>query len=285
MLAVAEYAAEIRHGSTFADAAGPGEGKREMGSGRLEDEMASLNSMASRGMRLDAYLARAGIASRKEARSLIRRGEVSVDGEVCSDSARRITGESVAVGEEPIESPAVVCDFILNKPIGVSCSNDEREAPLVFDLLSAPMRRRSLLIAGRLDRATSGLLILTTDGDLVHRLTHPGRKLPKRYRIEFEGELVSNSVECCRDGLLLVGEDRPTRPARLELEGPGRASLVLREGRTHQVRRMIRLLGGEVVSLHRDRVGALDLPEDLEPGALRPLEREERALLLSDKSL
>lgn len=236
-------------------------------------------------MRLDAYLARAGLASRKEARGLIRRGAVIVDGEVCRDSARRIDAEQVVVGEEAIESPAAVRDFILHKPIGVSCSNDDREAPLVFDLLSETLRRRSLLIAGRLDRATSGLLILTTDGDLVHRLTHPARKLPKRYRIEFDGELVSDCVERCRDGLLLTGEDRPTRPAELEMEGSGRATLILREGRTHQVRRMIRLLGGEVVSLHRDRVGALDLPEDLEPGELRPLEREERALLLSDKSL
>jgi 16S rRNA pseudouridine516 synthase len=247
--------------------------------------MTSSNTTPSRGMRLDAYLARAGLASRKEARGLIRRGAVFVDGEPCLDTARRITGESVVVGEQSIESPAAVRDFILHKPVGVSCSNDERESPLVFDLLTETLRRRSLLIAGRLDRATSGLLILTADGDLVHRLTHPGRKLPKRYRIEFEGELASNSVECCRDGLLLKGEDRPTRPALLELEGRGRASLVLREGRTHQVRRMIRLLGGEVISLHRDRVGALDLPDDLVPGELRPLARDERALLLSDKSL
>jgi len=236
-------------------------------------------------MRLDAFLARAGLASRKEARGLIRRGDVLVDGEICRDSARRIVGEKVALGEAPVASPADVRDFLLHKPVGLSCSNDDREAPLVADLLSETLRRRSLLIAGRLDRATSGLLILTTDGDLVHRLTHPARKLPKRYRVEFEGELASNSVERCRDGLLLAGEDRPTRPAELEVEGAGRATLVLREGRTHQVRRMIRLLGGEVISLHRDRVGALNLPADLEVGAVRPLERDERALLLSDKSL
>lgn len=236
-------------------------------------------------MRLDAYLARAGFASRRESRMLIRRGVVWVDGEVCRDAARRIHGEQVVVGDEPVESPAEVRDFILNKPVGVSCSNDQREAPLVFDLLSSSLRKRSLLIAGRLDRATSGLLVLTTDGDLVHRLTHPGRKLPKRYRIEYQGELAENSVECCREGLLLAGEDRPTRPSDLELGATGCATLVLREGRTHQVRRMIRLLGGEVIALHRDRVGALDLPQDLASGELRPLERDERALLLSDSSL
>jgi 16S rRNA pseudouridine516 synthase len=216
---------------------------------------------------------------------LIRRGVVSVDGEICRDTARRIQGERVVVEDARVDSPTEVRDFILNKPVGVSCSRDSREAPLVFDLLSETLLRRSLLIAGRLDRATSGFLVLTTDGDLVHRLTHPGRKLPKRYRIEYEGELTKNSVERCREGLLLAGEDRPTRPAELALHDKGCATLVLREGRTHQVRRMIRLLGGEVIALHRDRVGALDLPRDLAPGELRPLEREERELLVSDSSL
>ena len=236
-------------------------------------------------MRLDAYLARAGLASRREARGLIRRGKVCVDGEICRDAARQIGSESVVLGERVIDSPVAVQDFLLHKPVGFSCSHDDRESPIVSDLLPETLRRRSLLIAGRLDRATSGLLILTTDGDFVHRLTHPTRKIPKRYRIEFDGELVEDAVARCREGFLLTGEDRPTRPAELDLDGPGRATLVLREGRTHQVRRMIRTLGGEVVSLHRDRVGGLGLPEDLEPGDLRPLEREERALLLSDKSL
>jgi 16S rRNA pseudouridine516 synthase len=236
-------------------------------------------------MRLDAYLARAGLASRREARGLIRRGEVCVDGEICRDRARRITSESVALGEQAVDSPAVVQDFLLHKPVGFSCSNDDRESPLVSDLLSETLRRRSLLIAGRLDRATSGLLVLTKDGDLVHRLTHPTRKASKRYRIEFDAELAMDAVARCAEGFLLTGEDRPTRPAELVIDGPGRATLVLREGRTHQVRRMIRMLGGEVVALHRDRVGGLELPEDLEPGDLRPLEREERALLLSESNL
>lgn len=236
-------------------------------------------------MRLDAYLARSGLASRREARRLIQCGRVSVDGVICREAARQVGSEVVIVDGQAVESPSVVHDFLLHKPVGFSCSTDDRESPLVFDLLSETLRRRSLLIAGRLDRATSGLLILTKDGDFVHRLTHPARKVSKRYRIEFDGELVEDAVARCREGLLLKGEDRPARPAELEIDAPGRATIVLREGRTHQVRRMIRTLGGEVVSLHRDRIGALDLPEDLESGELRPLEREARALLLSDSSL
>ncbi len=247
--------------------------------------MTSSDSRDPDGMRLDAYLARAGLASRREARGLVKRGRVTVDGRVCRDPGRRILSESVRLDDREVESPAVARDFILHKPEGVSCSRDERESPLVYDLLDEGLRRRALLIAGRLDRATSGLLVLTTDGDLVHRLTHPARKIPKRYRIGFEGELVPDAVERCRAGLWLRGEDRPTRSAELAIEGPGRATLVLREGRTHQVRRMIRALGAEVVSLQRDRIGDFLLPEDLAPGALRPLDRAERTRLLSDKSL
>jgi 16S rRNA pseudouridine516 synthase len=236
-------------------------------------------------MRLDAYLARAGLASRREARGLIRRGSVAVDGEVCRDSARHITGEIVRLDGAPVDSPGTIRDFILNKPAGFACSEDEREAPLVRGLLDDALKRRSLKIAGRLDRATTGLLILTTDGNLIHRVTHPTRKLPKRYRILYEGKLDPDAVSRCAEGFMLGKEDRTTRPAQLVLGDPGHATLVLREGRTHQVRRMIRALGGEVTGLHRDRIGALELPPGLEEGEFRPLAPEDRALLLSERSL
>ena len=239
-----------------------------------------------RGPRLDAYISRAGLASRKDARRRIAHGQVAVDGEVCRDKARRIRDdEVVTLAGEVVSSPVAIADFLLHKPVGYACTHDEREAPLVFDLLDPLLRRRSLKMAGRLDRATSGLLVLTTDGDLVHRLTHPSRKRPKRYRIEYTGTLVDDAVARCREGLRLEGDERPTRPSELVVDGPGRATLVLREGRTHQVRRMIRALGARVTSLHRDRVGGLDLPSDLAPGDLRPLAPEERALLLIESSL
>jgi 16S rRNA pseudouridine516 synthase len=247
--------------------------------------MASPKSNARTSMRLDAYLSRAGLASRREARELIRRGRVRVDGLVCREPATRIEGQTVALADETVERPGETRDFLLHKPVGLSCSRDERESPLVFDVLETALRGRPLQIAGRLDRATSGLLVLTSDGDFVHRLTHPTRKLPKRYRIGFRGELVPDAIARCRAGILLEGEARPTRPAVLTLDGPGAATLVLREGRTHQVRRMFRALGAFVETLHRDRIGGLDLPPDLAPGALRPLEPAERALLLSESSL
>ena len=257
-------------------------------------------SKPGRGLRLDAYLARAGLASRKEARGRIKRGDVEVDGEVARDSARRIVDEEVRLDGVIVVSPVEQTDFVLHKPVGYACSHDEREAPLVFELLDPVLRRRELRLAGRLDRATSGLLVLTTDGDFVHALTHPNRKVAKRYRLEFEGELVSDAVARVKAGLMLGGDEAPTLPAVLELDdSPGtpavseeveavprhKATLWLREGRTHQVRRMIRALGGEVVALHRDRIGDFDLPPDLAPGECRPLEPAARPLFLSESSL
>ena len=221
--------------------------------------MGASKGKTESGIRLDAYLAGAGLASRREALALVRRGAVFVDGEVCQDSARRILDEAVRLGDAPVESPVAVRDYILHKPVGYACSEDDREAPIVRELLTENLKRRSLKIAGRLDRATSGLLLLTTDGNLVHRVTHPTRKLPKRYRFEYDGELVPDAVARCAAGFILGNDDRPTRSAELVAETPGRATMTLREGRTHQVRRMMRVLGGEVTALHRDRIGALDL--------------------------
>lgn len=237
-------------------------------------------------MRLDAWLARAGLASRREARDLVRQGRVRVDGVVCRDPATRIAAaQRVELDDAAVAQPGARQDWLLHKPVGLACSRDERESPLVFDLLEPVLCRLPIQIAGRLDRATSGLLVLTTDGDFLHRLTHPSRKLPKRYRVGYSGELVADAVARCEAGILLDGESRPTRPARLTLDGPGRATLVLWEGRTHQVRRMFRALGAFVEALHRDRIGELDLPPDLPPGALRPLSPEERERLLRDSSL
>lgn len=253
---------------------------------RDQDEPAGADGGRERAPRLDAYLSRAGLASRKQARGLVRRGAVTVDGEICRDGSRRIgSQERVHLEGVLVASPVEAIDLLLHKPTGYACTHDERESPRVFDLLDDAWLRRPLKIAGRLDRETSGLLVLTTDGDFVHRLTHPTRKLSKRYRVGYRGSLPEDAIERVRSGLLLNGDDRPTRPAELALSSPGTATLVLREGRTHQVRRMFRALGPIVETLHRDRVGALDLPPDLAPGDVRPLAPEERELLLTDKSL
>jgi len=237
----------------------------------------------ARGRRLDAYLAHAGIGSRSDVKKLVRRGRVTVDGEAVKDFSLHLTeGQVVRVDDEVIDPPLEGATLLLHKPEGHATSHDLREAPLVFDLVPDRYRTLSIEAVGRLDRETTGLLVLTTDGQLNHALTHPKRKVSRRYRIRYVGDLAPDAVEQVARGIQLHDEETPTRPATLTLgPEPGEATLILREGRFHQVRRMIAALGGRVVSLHRDRIGGLELPEDLGPGAIRDATEDELAALVT----
>lgn len=235
--------------------------------------------------RLDGFLSHNGKGTRSEVRDIIKRGRVSVAGEICKEFNKRIPDDAeVCVDGTPIIRGPDEATLLLHKPCGVSCSHDSSEAPLVEALI--PLRYQALPMewAGRLDRDTSGLLIVTSDGQLIHRLTNPKKHLAKRYRIAYSGKFSSNAVARCAEGIQLDKDPKPTLPAELSIEEPGsdglgRATMILHEGRYHQVRRMISALGGEVVTLHRDRIGSLDLPADLAPGSSREITANELALL------
>lgn len=216
---------------------------------------------------------------------MIRRGRVTLAGEICRDQGEHVAEREVRVDGAVVEVGVTSATLLLHKPLGYSCSHDEREAPLMEELIPAEFRHLPLEPAGRLDRDTSGLLVVTSEGELIHQLTNPRRHLPKRYRIGYRGTLSSHAVERCAKGIVLEDDPRPTLPAVLTLEatdaGLERATLVLEEGRYHQVRRMIAALGGEVVTLHRDRIGALDLPADLPAGRIRIITDAEMELLIS----
>lgn len=237
--------------------------------------------------RLDAFLSRAGFGSRRDAKALIKAGRVMVNGINVKDPGASVSS-GVSVDSKPVEPAPDGLWVILNKPIGIACSHDPTEAPLLDGLLPPIFRRLGAEPAGRLDRETSGLLVITSDGALIQRLTHPKRHVTKRYRVVFEGTLAEDAVDRFKNGILLEGEDEVTRPARIEVEsGVGRsqhATIWLREGRYHQVRRMLAAVGGKVTALHRDRVGAFDLPSDLRPGEFRDLSEKEIELLLSDEA-
>lgn len=232
--------------------------------------------------RLDAYLAHQGLGTRSEVRDLVRSGLVTVGGAVCRNHAEQLRGRPVTVRGQVVVSGPVDATLLVHKPLGLACSHDPHEAPLLESLYPAAIAHLPIEPAGRLDRDTSGLLICTTDGQLIHSLTNPKRTIWKRYRIGFRGELSAHAVERCAKGIVLPDDERPTLPARLELAGPGEATLHLREGRYHQVRRMIGTLGGEVVRLHRDRIGALELPANLAAGSCRPLSATEQSLLFAE---
>ena len=162
---------------------------------------------------------------------------------------------------------------MMNKPLGVTCSHKEA-GPLVYRLLPDRWRRRDPAIStvGRLDKETSGLLLLTDDGAFLHKIISPRRTIAKIYRATLDRPLRGDEAETFAAGtLMLEGEDKPLLPARLEVIGPQEARLILCEGRYHQARRMFAAVGNHVVALHREAIGGLTLPSDLAAGEFRLL--------------
>jgi len=222
-------------------------------------------------VRLAKYLAHSGVASRRAAEELISAGRVSVGPEVVTDPARDVDEASgVAVDGRPVgPEPREV--HVLNKPAGVvSTAQDTHGRPTVVELV--PSERR-LYPVGRLDAETTGLILLTNDGDLAERLTHPRHGVARTYRAVVEPPEVSRAaLRALREGVEL--EDGRTAPAQVDLLAPGRLELVLREGRNRQVRRMCEAVGHRVTALQRIALGGLTLG-GLAPGASRRLGADE----------
>jgi 16S rRNA pseudouridine516 synthase len=222
--------------------------------------------------RLDQFLANLGYCSRREARDWIDEGRITVDGEVADDPGAKANAGAVRVDDEPLDHPDGLL-LLLHKPVGLVCSHEDREGPNVYSLLPERWRRRNPVVTsvGRLDKDTSGLLLLTDQSPLVHKLTSPKHKVPKTYRATVNADLPPDLGRLFASGtLLLAGEKEPCAPATLRLLGPREAEVVLTEGRYHQVRRMFSHAGAEVLTLHRSHFGPLDLG-GLAPGQWREL--------------
>lgn len=226
-------------------------------------------------LRLDRLLANMGYGSRREVQWLIREGEVELDGAPITESDRRlpVTPElatRMRVSGAPLDPPPGMA-LMVHKPVGVTCSHKEA-GPLIYDLLPTRWRARDPAIStvGRLDKETSGLLLLTDDGGLLHRIISPRQHVAKRYVATLARPLDGSEAARFASGeLMLESEDKPLAPAVLEPQSPTLARLTITEGRYHQVRRMFAAVGNHVESLHRDRIGGLELPDDLAPGAWR----------------
>jgi 23S rRNA pseudouridine2605 synthase len=216
-------------------------------------------------VRLNAYLARAGVASRRRADELIKAGRVTVNGEpgqlnTFVAARDRVALDGRAVGLQPLAY------VLLHKPAGVvTTARDPQGRPTVVDLVDHAAR---VVPVGRLDADTTGALLLTNDGELAHRLAHPRYEVEKVYEAEVEGEPDEEALRRLGEGLAL--DDGPTAPAEARLVGPSTIELSIHEGRKHQVKRMLAAVGHPVRRLHRSRYAGLTLA-GLEPGAWREL--------------
>ena len=211
-----------------------------------------------------------GFGTRRECEALVRAGRVGVDGQPVDDPDARFTVEGLrfSVDGEPWPYQARAL-LVMNKPAGVECSRQPRHHPGVMTLLPAPLRRRGVQPVGRLDADATGLLLLTDDGPLIHRLTSPRRHVPKVYEAECAQPLTDDQLSRLRDGVQLHDEPAPLRAAAARRLTETRLALTLTEGKYHQVKRMVAAAGNHVVALHRSHFGALALPADLAPGQWR----------------
>lgn len=232
-------------------------------------------------VKLLRYLANLGYGSRREVLGLLGEGRVT------DAAGERLYGDDIRahadirIDGEPLD-PAHGLLLMLNKPTGVTCSTKD-QGRLVYDLLPKRFRLRDPVVSpvGRLDRDSSGLLLFTDDGQLLHRIIAPKSKLPKVYRATLAHDLRGEEGDVFASGtLMLESEKTPLLPAQLELLGPREARLTLHEGRYHQVRRMFAAMGNHVEALHRERIGGLELA-DLPEGEWRLLGDEDRAKLFA----
>ena len=237
--------------------------------------------------RVDRLLGSMGYGSRTEMARLGKAGGIVLDGADLTDVSKRIAvtpdlPSRMEIDGRPLDPvPGLV--MMLNKPLGMTCSRKE-DGALVYDVLPERWRRRDPAIStiGRLDKQTTGLLLLTDDGDLLHRVISPKRHVAKVYRATLARPLNGTEADIfAAGGLVLEGEDKPLSPAVLEVLSPTEARLTVTEGRYHMVRRMFAAVGNHVDGLHRERVGGLALPDDLAPGEWRLLDQDQVDLIFA----
>ena len=231
-------------------------------------------------MRLDKFLGTTLGITRREAGKLLRDKMIEVDGEIVRSASFSVGDDNnVEFNGRPLrlQGPRY---FMLNKPQGFVCSHVDDFNPTVFVLFDE-VSPEKMVVAGRLDSDTTGLTLLTDDGQWSHRITSPRHVCEKVYFVETADPIVAENIAQFEAGVQLNGEEGLTRPAKLEIVGEREGVLTITEGKYHQVKRMFAAVGNRVVGLHRERVGTLELDEDLEPGQYRPLTAEEIASFLA----
>ena len=230
-------------------------------------------------MRLDKYLAEMGVGTRQEVKKQIRQGKVTVNGTVVKAADTKIdeTSDEVTISGRNISYVSYEY-YMLNKPAGVVSATEDRRDTTVIDLIK-DKKRKDLFPVGRLDKDTEGLLLITNDGDLAHRLLAPKKHVDKVYYAKIDGMVTEEDVKRFAEGIDIGAEEEEmTRPAKLDIMKSAEESeirLTIHEGKFHQVKRMFLAVGKEVTYLKRERMGTLCLDENLKPGEYRLLTEEE----------
>ena len=232
-------------------------------------------------VRLDKYLADMGIASRKELRAVIRSGRAAVDGVTVTSPDAKLDPERSRVtldGQELCYSRFHY--YMLYKPCGVVTATEDGRQGTVMDLVTPEMRRMGLFPVGRLDKDTSGLLLLTDDGDFAHRVISPKSEVEKLYLARVDGALTPEDAAAFERGIILA-DGTQCLPARLDILAPDECRVAVMEGKYHQVRRMLAACGKPVITLKRLSIGALSLDSGMAEGDFRELDQAERALVFA----
>jgi len=232
-------------------------------------------------MRLDRCLANSGYGSRQEIKKAIRLGLVQVNGETVQDCGFSVDDhlqDNIVIDGKPARLRRHI-HLMMNKPAGLITAMDDPRLPTIADLIPAELRQTGLFPVGRLDRDATGLLLLTNDGTLGHRLASPRWEVWKTYRVTVEGCPFTDQDPAVFAAGLILPDGQVCRPAKLDILGSSEAQLTIHEGKYHQVKRMMLGTGRKGVSLHRQSIGSLILDEKIAPGEVRELtEQEQKAL-------
>jgi len=224
-----------------------------------------------------------GFGTRRVCASLIQQGHVSVAGQCIRDATAEFDVQALHFHVDGVNWPFVEKAYLmLHKPAGIECSRKPSAYPSIYTLLPAPLRQRphkgavlGVQAVGRLDQDTTGLILLTDDGQFIHRMNSPRHHVPKLYEVTTKHDVDARQIQRLLDGVVLDDDPKPVRAAACELSGERLLRLTLTEGKYHQVKRMIAAVGNRVEALHRSRIGGLELSSDLPAGGWRWLSDED----------
>jgi 16S rRNA pseudouridine516 synthase len=226
-------------------------------------------------MQLERILHKHGFGTRRECRALVRRAHVAIGAQTCVDPFAEIDTTGLVFSVDGVDWPyAETASLVLNKPSGYECSRKPQHHRSVLELLPQPLRQRGVQPVGRLDADTTGLLLLSDDGQLNHAVSSGKRKVPKTYLVTTRHELDPGQIERLLAGVVLHDGPEPVAAQACELLAPCHLRLTVGEGKYHQVKRMLAAVGNRVEALHREAIGGYSLPADLAPGQWRWIDSE-----------